>query len=208
MIDNRKAIVASGYDLVAQRYREWSGGAQVREHFLERFCDLLPPKGYVLDLGCGCGVPVAKRLSRQASVVGVDISGTQISLARQEVPEATFIQADMMAADFPAETFDGISAFFALTHLPREEHLEMLSRIARWLRPGGIFVASLGAGATDDAIEDNWLGVPMFFSHFDAETNKRLVQQAGLEVVHEEIVEHVEDDTPIRFLWVIAKKSG
>lgn len=208
MTDYRKTVVACGYDIIAQKYREWTGGAQVRGSFLERFCDLLPPEGCVLDLGCGCGVPVAKRLSRQASVVGVDISGTQISLARHEVPEATFMQTDMMAAEFPSESFDGVSAFFTLTHLPREEHSEMLSRIARWLRPGGVFIASLGADAANDAIEDNWLGVPMFFSHFDAATNRRLVQQAGLLTIHEEIVEHIEDEAPTRFLWVIARKAG
>ena len=166
----------------------------------------MPAGGRVLDLGCGAGIPVSRRLAEKAAVVGVDISAGQIALARQNVPEAHFIHADMMAIEFPHASFDGIGAFFSLTHLPREEHAEMLRRIANWLRPGGVFVASMGASPSQDAVEQNWLGAPMFFSHFDAATNMKLVRQADLEPFHETVVEHEEDGNAVRFLWVMAKK--
>ena len=205
--DPRKAVVAAGYDVIAERYLEWTGGGQVRNHYLRQFHDLVPVGGHVLDLGCGAGVPVAKKLAERASVVGVDISATQVALARQKVPEANFINADMMVAEFPPESFDGISAFFSLTHLPREEHAAMLWRIAAWLRPGGVFVASMGDIGSDDETENNWLGAPMFFSHFDAATNSQLIRLAGLQPFHEEVVEHVEEECVVRFLWVIARKN-
>ena len=206
--DPRKAIVAAGYDAIAERYLEWTGGVQVRNYYLEQFYDLVPAGGHVLDLGCGAGVPVAKKLAERVSVVGVDISATQVALARQRVPEASFINADMMAVAFLPETFDGISAFFSLTHLPRDEHAAMLRRIAAWLRPGGVFVASMGDFGSDDVTENDWLGAPMFFSHFDAATNSQLIRSAGLQPFHEEVVEHVEDECVVRFLWIIARKNA
>lgn len=205
--DPRKAVVATGYDAIAERYLEWSGGAQVRNLYLQQFYDLVPVGGRVLDLGCGAGVPVAKKLAERTSVVGVDISPAQITLARQKVPEANFINADMMAVEFPPESFDGISAFFSLTHLPRDEHAAMLRRISTWLRPSGVFVASMGDIGSDDEIENDWLGAPMFFSHFDTATNSQLIRDTGLTPIHEEIVEHIEDECMVRFLWVIARKN-
>lgn len=206
--DPRKAIVAAGYDIVAERYLEWPGGAQVRNHYLRQFYDLVPVGGRVLDLGCGAGVPVAKKLAERASVVGVDISAAQVALAREKVPEASFINADMMAVEFPPESFDGISAFFSLTHLPREEHTVMLQRTAAWLRPGGVFVASMGDSGPEDVIENDWLGAPMFFSQFDAATNSQLIRLAGLQPFHEEVVEHIENECMVRFLWVIVRKNA
>lgn len=206
--DPRKAVVAEGYDVIAERYLEWTGGAQVRNHYLQQLYDLVPFGGQVLDLGCGAGVPVAKKLAERASVVGVDISAAQITLARQKVPEASFINADMMAVEFPPESFDGISAFFSLTHLPRDEHAAMLLRIATWLRPGGVFVASMGDTVSDDEIENDWLGAPMFFSHFDTATNGQIIRLAGLQPFHEKVVEHIEDERVVRFLWVIARKNA
>jgi ubiquinone/menaquinone biosynthesis C-methylase UbiE len=51
-------------------------------------------------------------------MTGVDISAAQLALARQHVPNATLIQADMMALAFPPASFDAIVALYSLIHLP------------------------------------------------------------------------------------------
>lgn len=206
--DPRKIVVAEGYNAVAKRYLEWDAGVAVRNHYLEQLSTLVPAGGRVLDLGCGPGVPVARKLVKKTSVVGVDISAKQFSLARQNVPEAHIIHADMMALDFPEASFDGIAAFYSLIHLPRGEHAEMLRRIMTWLRPGGVFIASMGVFDSNDDIEEDWLGAPMFFSHFNAATSQQLVRNAGFEPFHEELVEQNEDDAIVRFLWIMARKPA
>jgi len=50
---------------------------------------LLPSGDMVLDLGCGCGIPVAQELAQHFQVTGVDLSEVQIARARQLVPQAT-----------------------------------------------------------------------------------------------------------------------
>ena len=64
----------------------------------------------------------------------------------------------------------------------------------------------MGAGESDDGYEDDWLGVPMYWSHFDRDTNIRLVVEAGLDLMesNEEIED--EDGVPVTFLWVVAQK--
>jgi SAM-dependent methyltransferase len=203
-----KRIVADGYDRIATRYLEWSPlrPSEARRHYLELACELIPAGADVLELGCGAGIPMTVALADGRHVTGVDISATQVRLARTNVPDATFLQADMTTLAFEPETFDAIVAFYSLTHVPRDELAELLARIRGWLRPGGTFIASFGADDDPGGIEADWLGVDMYFSHFGAKKNRRLVEEAGLEIESAEIVVEPEDRHDARFLWVVARR--
>src|SRR5688572_14998769 len=99
-----RRIVADGYDAIAERYFEWSDAqpSDTRLAWLERADASIPSGADVLDLGCGAGVPMTRRLAIGRRVTGVDISTRQVELARANVPDATFIQADMTALLLPA----------------------------------------------------------------------------------------------------------
>jgi cyclopropane fatty-acyl-phospholipid synthase-like methyltransferase len=167
---------------------------------------LVPPGGHVLDLGCGNGIPVAWVLSPRTHVVGIDVSARQIELARRNVPAARFIVGDMTEVELAAGAYDAVCAFFSETHVPRHLHPALFARVRAWLRDGGWFLASLGAGDEPDVVEPNWLGAPMFFSHFDGATNCELLRAAGLELVESAILGHHEAGRTVKFLWVIARK--
>jgi len=205
-----KRIVADGYDEIALRYLDWSALAPSPERMrhLERLLGLLPPGAEVLELGCGAGVPVTQALAERCRVIGVDISAAQIELAERYVPDATFIQADMAALEFAPGSFDAVVAFYALTHVPRDEHAALLGRIATWLRPGGLLFATMGAADAPGGIEHDWLGAPMYWSHFDADTNRALVRQAGFALESAEVVTEDEDGVPVQFLWVVAHSAA
>jgi SAM-dependent methyltransferase len=206
MTEELQSVVARGYDLAAEAYSARFSRSSVRDYWLAGLIALAPAGARALDLGCGDGLPAARELTAHGfEVIGVDGSARQIERAIGNVPAAKFMIADMRSVEFPPESFDVISAFYSITHVPRDEHAALLGRIAGWLRPGGLFVASLGA----DNLEDwrgEWLGVEMFFSHYDAETNKRLVRDAGLVLEQAEVV--VQDNEDARFLWVIARQPG
>jgi SAM-dependent methyltransferase len=199
-------IVEAGYDRIAQRYLEWSGlrPSAVRQYWLSRALDLIPAGSEVLELGCGAGLPMTKALADGRRVTGVDISAVQVELARRHVPEATFIHADMTELRFSPASFDAVVAFYCLTHVPRDAMPALLARIRSWLRPSGVFLATMGADSSPDEVEDDWLGVPMFFSHFGARRNRRLVAEAGLVIDESRIQDEPEDRHAARFLWVVA----
>ena len=135
-------------------YLEQFGQSAVRARKLNEFADLLPARAHVLDLGCGAGVPVARDLiARGFNVTGVDASARQIERARCNVPQAQFIRADMTTIEFPAFAFDAVTAFYSITHIPRDQHAPFLKKLAQWIRPGGWFLASFGATALED-----WVG--------------------------------------------------
>jgi SAM-dependent methyltransferase len=205
-----KKVVASGYDAMAERYLAWSDlrPSATRMRYLTLAQDLIPVGADVLDLGCGAGIPMTATLAAGRTVTGVDISAAQIELARANVPSASFVQADMTTLDFPPGSFDAVVAFYSLTHVPRAEHAAMLGRIRTWLRPGGLVIASLGVEDSPDEIEADWLGVDMFFSHFSARVNRRLIAEAGLIIERAVVDAEPEDRHDARFLWVVASAPG
>lgn len=147
-----------------------------------------------------------QRLAERFDVVGVDMSERQLALARQNVPGARFVRADFASVNFPDASFGGVTALYSLTHVPREEHSALFRKIARWLQPGGAFLATLSVRGTVDWIGD-FVGVTMFFSCYDADTSQELLREAGFELLTDEVVEQHEPGQGVaRFLWVVARR--
>jgi SAM-dependent methyltransferase len=202
-----KDIVEAGYDHIAERHLAWLGEIRgdPRLRFLHDLVARLPSRPTVLDLGCGAGAPCTALLAEHGDVVGVDLSGKQLELACQNAPAACFIKSDMATVEFRPASLDATTAFYSIAHVPREQHGGLFRRIAVWLRPGGHLLASLGCSGDAGSVED-WLGAPMFFSSHDAQTNRRLLAEAGLAVVVDETVTMHEPEGPATFQWVIATK--
>lgn len=202
-----RRIVADGYDAIAERYYAWSDArpSATRSAWLARALELIPPGSDVLDLGCGAGVPMTSALAAARRVTGVDISRRQIELARAAVPQATFVHADMTTLDLPPASLDAVVSFYALTHVPRAELPALLAAIGRWLRPGGLLIATMGAWDSPDSVESDWLGAPMFFSHHGAKKNRALVRGAGFALEEAVVQEEPEDRHGTLFLWVVAR---
>lgn len=207
MKDERKTTVAASYDAIGDAYLDWSSRLlnDPRGRMLEEFSTRLASGARVLDLGCGAGIPSTKVLASHFNVVGVDIAEAQLEAARRNVPEATFVQADMTEIDFPPGSFEGVTAFYAISHVPRGEHGDLFRRIARWLAPGGLFLAALGATASPDWMGD-WLGRPMFFSSYDANSNRRLLVAANFRLLIDEVIATQEPEGPVPFLWILAQR--
>lgn len=185
-----KEIVRTGYDVLSYRYRADEADAGQYGPWLRRLVELLPAGGRVLDLGCGCGVPVARDLTAAGcAVTGVDLSAVQIARARRLVPAATFLQADAVTASFDAASFDAVVCLYALIHVPQDEQPPLLARIATWLRPGGWLLATTGHQAWTGT-DATWLGgtTPMWWSHADSDTYRRWITDAGLRVDAEEFI--------------------
>ena len=203
-----KNLVSAGYDTIHRRYADWAGyDASRRGHYLQLAAELgLLRSGDALDLGCGTGRHATAHLAAAGlSVTGLDVSARSIAVARREVPSARFLVGDMAGLAFPAESFDLVTAFYSIIHLPRDEHGRLLRRVARWLRPGGGLVANLGTTG-EDSFADDWLGVPMYWSSWDQRTNRRLLEAAGLDVTVDTVETSVEDGEQVTFQWVVARK--
>lgn len=187
---DRKLLVARGYGKVAEGLlglRRKTPPSGRKQSYLERLTEGLPYGAWVLDLGCGAGEQAAW-LSKRFRIVGVDISRSQLALARQRAPSATFLLADMCSLQFKPASFAAIAAIYSIIHIPRNEHEQLFGTLHRILKPGGRLFAVLGAGSWEGT-EANWLdlGAEMFWSHHDVETGLGLLRGAGFHVVYSKV---------------------
>jgi ubiquinone/menaquinone biosynthesis C-methylase UbiE len=203
---NPKKVVEQGYDQVAYDYAGLEGEIKwPRMQWLKKLLNRLEPGSSVLDLGCGSGDPADIEIAKKHTVTGVDISQTQINLARRKVPNGLFIHGDTGSLDFPSASFDAVISFYTLEHIPRKEHGNVLGHIYHWLKAGGFLLISMEAGDYDDVIGD-WLGVSMFISCFNPEIMKELIVQEGFEVLETAIENQIEGKTEIPYHWILARK--
>ena len=179
VLSDPKEMVRSSYDAISRRYRGDDGESPYPyATYLAEAERLLSPGAPVLDLGCGCGLPVARELSQRYDVTGVDFSPVQIERAQALVPAARFVCDDMASVELPSAYFAMVVSFYALIHVPVEEHPAILARIRTWLRPGGHLLAIVGANALP-ASTAQYLGAPMYWSHGDTATYRRWLDEAG-----------------------------
>ena len=109
-----RELVRSGYDAISTAHRDDRGCANPSSSedtdryktWLDELAALLPDGVNVLDLGCGAGLPGSRILAdRGFEVTGLDISAVQIERAHGLVPDADFVQGDMVTWDCePAPT--------------------------------------------------------------------------------------------------------
>jgi SAM-dependent methyltransferase len=207
MSDERTQLVGAGYDAMADTWEEWS--AQVtgdpRHEWLESLIALLPADAVAVELGCGNGTRETRDLAARTQLTGVDLSEEQLRRARERVPNAEFVRGDLTAVEFDDASLDAVAAFYVLNHVPRELLPGLFASVHRWLKPGGHFVASLGASDLE-GWEGEWLGVPMFFSGHEPDTNRQLLRDAGFELVRDELVTIAEPEGGVTFHWVLARR--
>lgn len=203
------STVEQGYDHCSATYTATRSQDTVRELLL--LTSRLAPSSTILDLGCGAGVPVASHLASHGHhVTGIDISASQISLARVNVPNnATFLHADMAspALDFADGTFDAAVAFFSIFHLPKAMHADVFRRLARWLKPGGYLLATAAASGEEDVQHraessvgngegnhgegdvhnEDFFGAKMYWSSYGLGAYRAMLAEAGFDLLENRV---------------------
>ena len=197
----QRDLVRRGYDAISLAYRSDGGepdGSTAEDTsryagWVADLARLLPPRARVVDLGCGAGIPATRELDDHGlQVIGVDFSAVQLRRARGLVPGASLVQADMTALHLAPASVDAVVSFYALIHVPLADQQPLFPRIRSWLRPGGYFLAIVGAGRWTGT--EPYLGAEMFWDHADTDTYLRWFEAARL--------------TPVWHRYIPEGKSG
>lgn len=181
-----KEVVRRGYDELAEAYatRRSEDGREIA--VFDEFLDSLSEPTRILDAGCGQGTPVLRRLSEQATAIGVDFSREQLRLAAETVPTAPLVHGDMTALPFRDDVFDAATAYNSVIHVPLADHETVLDEFARVLHPGGRVLLS-EAPEEFERTNPEWLDsdVEMTWHMAGAEATREQLWNAGFRIVNE-----------------------
>lgn len=180
------SFVKKQYNKLAENYLAG------RDHFkndkyLEKLNTLLQPKSHILDIGCGAGIPIDRYfIEKGHSVTGTDISDKQIELAKKNVPQGDFKVEDMSLMSEGEYNVDAVVSFYAIFHTKRETHEIIFSKINSFLKKDGYLLITMGSSEWEGRVGD-FFGGEMEWSHYGAEKNLQLVENAGFDIIFNEI---------------------
>jgi ubiquinone/menaquinone biosynthesis C-methylase UbiE len=96
----------------------------------------------LLDVGCNVGAfleDISKR-NPKTHLAGIDFNRDSVEAARKRLPTAEFHWADAAAIPFPDKSFDVVTCFEVLEHVPPHDRAKVFTEIHRVLRPKGRLV--------------------------------------------------------------------
>lgn len=91
----------------------------------------------LLDVGCGGGFALLLAAQRGAAVTGLDATQPLLDIARERVPDATLVRADLEdQLPFDKGSFDVVTAFNSVQYAA--DPVSVVKNMARVTRPGGL----------------------------------------------------------------------
>lgn len=152
----------------------------------ERFLKYLDSRSRILDAGCGSG-----RDSKVFDDLGYYVTAMDASpkicaeaekVLGQKVLCQSFEELDM------ENMFDGIWACASLLHVPKEKIQDVLLRLKCALKEGGVLYASFKYG------DEEVIRRGRYFSDYNEWTLKKLMQDAGFEILELFVTDDVRKD--------------
>jgi Methylase involved in ubiquinone/menaquinone biosynthesis len=139
-----------------------------------------PTDPTVVDIGCGDGARTLTNLPAES--VGLDFATAGLSMAAETVPDARLLQAEMTTLPISESVADGLTAYHAVFHVPREQHPAVYQEFARVLKLGGVLLSTL-PGSRFETTRRGWMGGSMFFSAPGRDQTLSQLKSAGFEII-------------------------
>lgn len=126
----------------------------------------------VLDLCCGSGQATQVLVQFSQNVVGLDASPLSLQRAKNNVPEAEYVEAFAEDMPFADNTFDLVHTSVAMHEMKPEQLRQIFLQVYRVLKPGGIFTLVDFHAPTNPLF---WPGISIFMWLFETETAWELI---------------------------------
>ncbi len=208
----KQVQLQTSYDHIAEAYVEHIFNELDHKPFdrqlLNRFAESLQAAERVCDLGCGPGHVARYLYERGVKVCGLDISQGMVEQARSLNPEINFEQGDMLALGVKDESFDGLTAFYSIVNLAREDVATAFGEMRRVLKPGGRLLLAFHIGDDMLHVDELWdKPINLDFYLFTSDEVKGYLEAAGLvvEETHER-EPYPEVEYPSRRAYLLARR--
>jgi SAM-dependent methyltransferase len=211
--EEQETLLAPSYD------EKWGAIAPLHQQYFERFLNLCPPQGHLLDAACGTGKYWPLILASGRTVFGMDQSQGALDRAHENFPDVLYQKVGLQEMNY-RELFDGVSCMDALEKICPEDWLLVVRNIYRAILPKGYFYFTVEL-TSEQNIEEAFaegqkLGLPVvygeaewleeggyhwerggYYHYYPKVTQvKNWIQQAGFQMINEQ----ADDDEYHHFL--------
>ena len=141
---NKNAITQTTYNKVAQQYWEKVTSLEQYNASYDTYCQLLPQKAKVFELGCGPGNVTQYMLQQRPDLhyTASDLSPNMLALAKKHNPLAQFLQLDCRQIATLNQKYDALLGAFVLPYLNKAECATLISDCSKSLTPKGVLYLS------------------------------------------------------------------
>jgi 2-polyprenyl-3-methyl-5-hydroxy-6-metoxy-1,4-benzoquinol methylase len=140
--------------------------------------------GRILDLGCGAGTFLEAMGKLGHEIHGTELEGPAFDRAAA-VPDLQLVSDELSAGCFPEKTFDVITIWHVLEHLPDPQYT--LSCCQRFLKEDGLLIVEVPNAASWQGrlFAKHWLHLdpPRHLHQFNPVALERALERAGFSVV-------------------------
>tara|TARA_Y100000034_G_scaffold121692_1_gene166255 strand:+ start:175 stop:777 length:603 start_codon:yes stop_codon:yes gene_type:complete len=199
---NTNVKVVETFNKFAEQYTDFTF-TNLLQYELNKFISLIPKQGKILDVGCGAGRDVQYFMDESLDVLGIDAADKLIGKAKELVPNGKFEVMNMENINFQWE-FDGIWALDAISYLPKDNILDVLTKFNKSLKDQGVLFISVREGEGEDVLKHEKLGkeeIPIAF--FKKEELEEMLKETGFDVSDS----YTEEGEHFTWINVFAKKS-
>lgn len=162
----------------------------------------------VLDIGCGFGLLLNFLQSKGWDPYGVDFASDAITYGQKELGLKNISVGNLEYDSFEENYFDMVTLASVIEHL--DDPMDMLARIRRVLRPGGVLlITTPNAGSFDHKrAYQRWGGFwPNHLVFFDREFIREALPKAGFSSI-DVANDHREFDSMVRSGAIPAEHAG
>jgi len=133
----------------------------------------------IVDLGAGPGSHAKYFQDKGCDVLCIDLSEEMVKICREKGLKAEVM--DVEDLQLPENSFDGIWAYAVLLHLPKDRIPQVIEKMKRLLKPGGLLAVALKEGIGEGFVEDEkYPGTKRWFSLFTDEEVRGLFKDFKL----------------------------
>lgn len=136
----------------------------------------------ILDLCCGSGQATQVLVQYSQNVTGLDASPLSLRRAKNNVPEAEYVEAFAEDMPFADNSFDVVHTSVAMHEMKPQQLRQIFQQVYRVLKPGGIFTLVDFHAPTNPLF---WPGISIFMWLFETETAWKLINTDLLGLLRE-----------------------
>ncbi len=172
------------YNKIAKIYAEYTS-EKLMQYQLNNFISMLPKKGRVLDVGCGCGRDSAYFEDFGLNVTAIDVSDSLLNEAGKLVKNVEFMNMDMKNLTFKNESFDGVWIMASLSDIEKKDCLDALKGFFRVLKKNGVMYIAVKEGK-GEKIEKKlrYDNMPRFYAYYEQLELEELLKKAGFVILN------------------------